>query len=981
MLICLFIDEIDSEGRIFNFGKRLNSFSVCGMEGYICLMVLMALVFGVPLIILSNRVSALDFRIRSLEGLIANLSHAPQTAEAPERAKRDDMPPVINKPTPPLAKPELEPPLATESAPMDSVEPMETSEPASDPIPVLPDMADQPDVSDLPEPVAAHTAATPADAEPSVIEPATAQTAEPLESQEPEAAKDSFELEVGKVWFVRIGVVLVLTGLVFLAKMGYKNISDHIRPYLNASLLYLISFGMMGAGLFLRERFAVLKNYGEVLTGGGMAAVYFSTYALYFVKAPVLGVIGSPTLAGVLLAAWAIFIIWFATRKESEVMAMFAVAGAYYASYVPLIHAPSETNIWFTFASNMALAITATVFMVRNRWANLSFLALITTYAGFIFWRFQTAVQGEGEFAQDALFLGLYWLVFTAAGFLSRHDQMTPTKRSTFVNLNNGACFALLSIVLLQVDQLRDSYWVLPTVFGALLLALFQLAKKWLPEEKLFADLLLAKSTVLITLGVMTLNLVEDFRGLLLAAEALTLTYFGLRTQNRLLQYGAMGVTLIGGIFVGFKVLATSGNFATTPLMLGLFFALLILIAAVVAYRLREHCKVEGPQENMANFFAAFGLLTVGFTLMAVTHEKYTELTVGILFVFALAQIFTAKRWPLESVKVLGEAYLAGSILLGLILALKNINPIDQLWALPLIGVALSVLFLKLRLITGEIAAQLFILTAALLAPIRMFDAEHDLALLTLVPFLTMLGMSHFFLHTHQMLKRENGNTNKQLLASIGTQIYFYAGWALSLIWAFKYVPSEYLFLTYTIVALGHSLAHRRRERLERLIVSGVSMACGLIYFWVGLMLDPETGPNLMDLVPLLLLLGAQLTVRKQQGDHMGETTAFANNTAVILINTSLWVWASLMVSGDWDVITWSLLAFVLIGLGIWLKERAHRLYGLVILAVSSGYLVLIAFNHLEGAARILTLSGMGVILILLGLAYTKNQEKLRKIL
>ena len=980
MLICLFIDEIDSEGRIFNFGKSPNSFSVCGMEGYICLMVLMALVFGVPLIILSNRVSTLDFRIRSLEGLIANLSPAPQTAEAPERAKRDDMPPVISKPTPPLAKPELEPPLATESAPVDSVEPMEKSEPASDPIPVLPDMADQPDVSDLPEPVAAHTAVTPADAEPSVIEPATAQTTEPLESQEPEAAKDSFELEVGKVWFVRVGVVLVLTGLVFLAKMGYKNISDHIRPYLNASLLYLISFGMMGAGLFLRERFAVLKNYSEVLTGGGMAAVYFSTYALYFVKAPVLGLIGSPTLAGVLLAAWAIFIIWFATRKESEVMAMFAVAGAYYASYVPLIHAPSETNIWFTFASNMALAITATVFMVRNRWANLSFLALITTYAGFIFWRFQTAVQGEGEFAQDALFLGLYWLVFTAAGFLSRHDQMTPTKRSTFVNLNNGACFALLSIVLLQVDQLRDSYWVLPTVFGALLLVLFQLAKKWLPKEKLFADLLLAKSTVLMTLGVMTLNLVEDFRGLLLAAEALILTYFGLRTKNRLLQYGAMGAAVVGGLFVGFEVLATSGKFATTPLMLGLFFALLILIAAVMAYRLREHSKVEGPQESMANFFAAFGLLAVGFTLMAVTHEKYTELTVGILFVFALAQIFTAKRWPLESVKVLGEAYLAGSILLGLILALKNINPIDQLWALPLIGVALSVLFLKLRLITGEIAAQLFILTAALLAPIRMFDAEHDLALLTLVPFLTMLGMSHFFLHTHQMLKRENGNTNKQLLASIGTQIYFYAGWALSLIWAFKYVPSEYLFLTYTIVALGHSLAHRRRERLERLIVSGVSMACGLIYFW-GLMLNPETGPNLMDLVPLLLLLGAQLTVRKQQGDQMGETTAFANNAAVILINTSLWVWASLMVSGDWDVITWSLLAFVLIGLGIWLKERAHRLYGLVILAVSSGYLVLIAFNHLEGAARILTLIGMGVILILLGLAYTKNQEKLRKIL
>jgi hypothetical protein len=68
----------------------------------------------------------------------------------------------------------------------------------------------------------------------------------------------------------------------------------------------------------------------------------------------------------------------------------------------------------------------------------------------------------------------------------------------------------------------------------------------------------------------------------------------------------------------------------------------------------------------LANFFAAFGLLTVGFTLMAVTHDKYTKLTVGILFVFPLTPIFSAKSWPLESVKVLGETYLAGSILLGL---------------------------------------------------------------------------------------------------------------------------------------------------------------------------------------------------------------------------------------------------------------------------------------------------------------------------
>ena len=175
MLICLFIDEIDSEGRIFNFGKSPNSFSVCGMESYICLMVLMALVFGVPLIILSNRFRHWIFESDRWKVHSQSIP-CPAMAEAPERAKRDDMPPVISKPTPPLGQAGTRTALGKSTGSGGFVEPMEKSEPASDPIPVLPDMADQPDVSDLPEPVAAHTAVTPADAEPSVIEPATAQT-------------------------------------------------------------------------------------------------------------------------------------------------------------------------------------------------------------------------------------------------------------------------------------------------------------------------------------------------------------------------------------------------------------------------------------------------------------------------------------------------------------------------------------------------------------------------------------------------------------------------------------------------------------------------------------------------------------------------------------------------------------------------------------------------------------------------------------
>ncbi len=87
------------------------------------------------------------------------------------------------------------------------------------------------------------------------------------------------------------------------------------------------------------------------------------------------------------------------------------------------------------------------------------------------------------------------------------------------------------------------------------------------------------------------------------------------------------------------------------------------------------------------------------------------------------------------------------------------------------------------------------------------------------------------------------------------------------------------------------------------------------------------------------------------------------------------------MVPGDWDIIGWGALAFVLIGLGLWSLERVHRLFGLVILLTSISNLVFIAYSKLDGSIRILTFMGMGVILIILGGLYHKYQEKLKELL
>ncbi len=107
----------------------------------------------------------------------------------------------------------------------------------------------------------------------------------------------SFEMRLGTFWFVRIGAVLVLTGLVFFGNLAFQQLG----PAGKTGLLYLASGMLLGAGVWWQRKEAKesLQNYAQVLFAGGLAAVYFTTYAAHHF--PTLRIIGSPVTDGALL--------------------------------------------------------------------------------------------------------------------------------------------------------------------------------------------------------------------------------------------------------------------------------------------------------------------------------------------------------------------------------------------------------------------------------------------------------------------------------------------------------------------------------------------------------------------------------------------------------------------------------------------------------------------------------------------------------
>src|SRR4051812_43298713 len=120
---------------------------------------------------------------------------------AQDRAATQAVPPIIQPP--PLVAPVIAPPPPPAPAPKTIyVPPREISKPTPPPA--------APPIISLP--MTAKSIPTPAP--------------EPL----PAAPRGSFEMRLGTFWFVRIGIVMVLTALVFLANYAYHHYVDLLGP-------------------------------------------------------------------------------------------------------------------------------------------------------------------------------------------------------------------------------------------------------------------------------------------------------------------------------------------------------------------------------------------------------------------------------------------------------------------------------------------------------------------------------------------------------------------------------------------------------------------------------------------------------------------------------------------------------------------------------------------------------------------------------
>ncbi len=455
------------------------------------------------------------------------------------------------------------------------------------------------------------------------------------------------EIDFGR-WLARIGVVFALITLISFSAMLYTELG----PVAKLFILTIVSVGMFWGGVELERRDPAVVVFARTLAGGGLACLYFTLYGASNLEQ--LRVIDSPILGGLLLLAWSAFVLCLGEQKKSELLSFFSIALAYFSSAI-------NPNSDFMLFSNLLLAATSVVLLIRNSWLGLSYFCLVTTYVGLL-WSFAGYSDWGVFHAPEVSFwacvgyLAGAWIIH-CAGLFSGSPSLSEERRIAYQFLNNGGLVGMMLLSAMQSGF--GHYGEILCALGFLNLTMAAATGSLLPSRERLDQWFMFQG-----LGLITAAIVEHYtgqtRGLLLVIETVFLAAAAAYSGNLLMRLLCLVVSCLALGFLLFEVDAH-------PNANGLLFSGLVAML-INGYIARWNSKTEQPTVPSAVYVV---LGSIYFCIGSLMHsEEAAQLAnSGMLLAVVGSALFIGGRFTTFS-----ELLFGGPILL-ICSGLTVINP------------------------------------------------------------------------------------------------------------------------------------------------------------------------------------------------------------------------------------------------------------------------------------------------------------------
>src|SRR3990167_6550037 len=192
--------------------------------------------------------------------------------------------------------------------------------------------------------------------------PAT--SAAPARPVAPSKSARNDETNLGQKWFLVIGVILTVVGIAYFLKYSFDQ--NWIGPAGRVAMAYAASLGFLAVGESFRKK--KLGLFGYCLIAGGIASLYFSSYAGF----QIYGLISQATEFGLMILVTLLGCA-LALAYNNKWIAVLALAGGF---LTPLLLSTGVSNqiVLMTYLAILDLGILGIVLFKRWR---------LLTYIGF----------------------------------------------------------------------------------------------------------------------------------------------------------------------------------------------------------------------------------------------------------------------------------------------------------------------------------------------------------------------------------------------------------------------------------------------------------------------------------------------------------------------------------------------------------------------------------------------------------------------
>ncbi|MCA1815496.1 MAG: DUF2339 domain-containing protein [Acidobacteria bacterium] len=338
-------------------------------------------------------------------------------------------------------------------------------------------------------------------------------------------ARRDFESLVGGSWFNWLGIVAVTLGVGFFLKYAFEN------QWIGPAGRVLLGGAAGCAILALAERLRArgYRAYAHVLTGGGILILYLSVYAargLY----NLIGV----TPAFALMSAVTATAVVLAVRYDARAIAVLALIGGFMTPV--LLKSDVDRQIaLFTYVAFLDAGVLAIAYF--KRWRVLDHLAFAATALLFAGW--WLSHYEPWKLWRTLLFLTLYFLMFSALAVV--HNVLRK-RRANGLDLSlvifNATLYFSTAYALLE-DAHRGALGAFALLVAAFYALLAYVAYARHREDRLLSSAYVGAAATFLAVAV-AVQFQQHWVTIGWAAEALALTWLGLRTSERAPRYFAL---------------------------------------------------------------------------------------------------------------------------------------------------------------------------------------------------------------------------------------------------------------------------------------------------------------------------------------------------------------------------------------------------------------------------------------------------------